>query len=68
MELSKHQKLLIQLFKALEMEEEMIIPLMVVIQDKTEQVIDYILEITDKGEKLNKDKVAKDIIEIGTNN
>ena len=66
MELSKEQKLLIALFKHLEMSENLIIATMLAIQ-KPEQVnklIDYIIEKNDKGEELNKDEVVKKALEI----
>ena len=66
MELTKNQKLLIALFKELEMSKELVAATMIAIKtpEKTEKLIDYILEISDKGEELNKDRIINRALEI----
>lgn len=66
MELTEEQKLLIKLFKQLEMSENLIIATMLAIQDPEQinKLLDYIIEQYDKGKKLDKDEIVKKALEI----
>lgn len=66
MELSKAQKILLDVLKSLSMQEEAIIITMIEVKEpeKTEKLLEYIVEVTDKGEKLDKDKIVIRALEI----
>ena len=66
MELSKNQKLLIELCKTLEMSENLIIATMLAVKEpqKINKLLDWIVEMDNQNQKLDKTKLVTRALEI----
>ena len=64
--MTQEQKILVTLFRQLEMSENLIIATMIAIKEpkQTNKLLDYIIMKDDKGEKLDKDEIVKKALEI----
>ncbi len=66
MELSKNQKLLIELCRTLEMSENLIISTMLAVKEpqRTNHLLDWIIDMDNQGKKIDKDKLVIRALEI----
>ena len=70
MEISKNQKLLIELCRTLEMSENLIISTMLAVKEpqRTNRLLDWIIDMDDQGKKIDKDKLVIRALEISQEN
>ncbi len=66
MELSKEQKMLLELLQSLSMEDDLIIPIMIAVKEpeKTYKLLEYVANMTNKGKTITKKGITIRALEI----